>query len=144
MVWRAAWSVIWIFWVAVRVLLKVHVITMVDLIVVALRVLLVLEVIRVRAQNIRVRRVRRPGAVMVIHRFIWIKHGFVLMVVDHHPTDDTVRSGPDPLPGVSVGFSGDHHTAGCRRGVKRGREIWNRGKGASEETRGHGGALLGG
>ncbi len=80
-----------------------------------------------------------------------MKHGFVLMVVDHHPADDTVDSGPDDIPSVCVGhwllLSGNHRTAvGGRRAVKamrRGRELWDRREVASEEIRACGGALLG-
>lgn len=80
-----------------------------------------------------------------------MKHGFVLMVVDHHPTDDTVGSGPNHLPSVCVGhwllLSGNHRTAGGRRravkAMRRGRELWDRREVASEEIRACGGALLG-
>lgn len=80
-----------------------------------------------------------------------MKHGFVLVVVDHHPTDDTVGSGPNQLPRVLPGhwllLSGNHHTAGRGRwGIKatrRGRKLWDRREVASEETGGRSGALLG-
>lgn len=87
----------------------------------------------------------------VIWRIIGIKHGFVLMVMDHHPTDDTVDSGPGQVPwaGARHGMLlwRHHHThGGGRRGVKdtrRGRELRDRREGASEEIRGCGGTLLG-
>lgn len=93
---------------------------------------------------------RRVRPVKVIRRIIRTKHGFVLMVVDHHPTDDTVHSGAHHLLGVCMEMLllGHYCTAGCVRKVfkrvMRGREIWDRGQVASEVPRGWSGALLGG
>lgn len=78
-----------------------------------------------------------------------MKHGFVLMVVHHHPTDDTVDSGPNHLFCVCAELPLLGYNCTARRGrrvfkaLRRGREIWDRGEGASEVTRGCGGTLLG-
>lgn len=123
-------------------------------------VLVMHSVIWVKVEILGVRRVR---SVMIVRQIVRMKHGFVLMVVDHHPTHDTVDSGPDRLTRACARLlpRGHHHTAGrgrrgvkdvrrgvkdARRGVKdtrRGRELWDRREGASEETRGRGGAVLG-
>lgn len=106
--------------------MKENVIGMAGLIVVILGVLLIMQVIWVR-------RVRRVRTVNVVQRLIWVKHGFVLMIVDHHPTDDAVTSGPKHLtcvhPGHLLLLLGNHCTAGCRR---RGRKLWDGGKGAPD------------
>ena len=80
-----------------------------------------------------------------------MKHGFVLMVVDHHPTDDTTDSGPMRLPCVCTGHwllsLGNHRAAGDRRRylktMRRWRELRDRGEVVSEVIRWCRGALLG-
>lgn len=84
---RAGRPEIWFLLLVVSVLVKDMGIRIVGLIVVMIRVLAVLPVVWVR----------RVGLVLAIRRIILMKHGFVLMVVDHHPADDTVHSGPNPL-----------------------------------------------
>lgn len=127
-------------WVVVLVVLKKLGIGMAELIVVMLRLFLVMQAVRVR----------RVRPVKVIRWIFRTKHGFVLMVVDHHPTDDTVPSGAHHLFWVCMEMLLRWHycTAGCVRrvfkGVMRGREIWDRGQVASEVPRGCSGALLGG
>lgn len=85
---RAPWPVIWIVWVVVRVVLK-------EMGIMTTRLILIMQIFWVRVKNLLLRRVR---LVTIIWRLIRMKHGFVLMVVDHHPTDDTVASGPHHLP----------------------------------------------
>lgn len=155
MVRRAAWSVVRIVWAAVRLVLKEMGITTAVLILVTQVVWATVKTLRVRVKVCRVRAkifsVRRAWTVPIIQRIIGVKHGFVLMVVDHHATDDAVGSGPNRLPCAGAGhwllLWRPHHVAGCGgRGVKdirRWGEPWDRREGASEETRGCGGALLG-
>lgn len=124
----------------VLVVLKKLDIGMAELVVVMLRFFLVMQAVWVR----------RVRPVKVIRRILRTKHGFVLMVVDHHPTDDTVHSGAHHLFWVCMEMLllGHYCTAGCVRrvfkGVMRGRETWDRGQVASEVPRGCSGALLGG
>lgn len=78
-----------------------------------------------------------------------MKHGFVLMVMDHHPTDHTVNSGPHLFcVCVELWLLGHHSSAGHRMSVfkdlRRGWNIWDRGESVSKETRRCTGSLLGG
>lgn len=96
-----------------------------------LQIVLVVLVIWVR---VRVRVRVRAWALSVIRWIIWVKHGFVLMVVDHHAADDAVCFGSSCTDCVVVGhrllLMGDNRTV-CHgerdvKALRTGRKLWDR------------------
>lgn len=99
-------------------------VVMVRLVLVTLCVLLIMQLIWVRVHVFGVWRVRWVRWVRSLEgRIFWREHGFMLMVVDHHPADDAVASGTHHLPCVCTGhrlLPAVKHRAATRRRWTRG------------------------
>lgn len=128
--------------VKVRVVLEKVVVVVVGLVVERLGGFLVVLLLRVR---------RRGGPLLLVDGVVGVKDGFVLMVVDHHPADHAARRLSDPLLRACVELRrlrGYYRPAGSRHWVLKalrwGRDHWNGGQRLAKESRGSGGALLGG
>lgn len=123
-------------WVTVRVVLKKVVIVVVGLVVVVLGGFLIVLLLRV-------------SPLVVIDRLVGMKHGFVLMVVDHHAADhtaDCVSYGLF-LACVELRLLGGCTACSWQRvlkGLRGGRDNWDRGESLCKKSRGCIGALLGG